>query len=780
MEQLIGRLFPGVAVKDPNELSNLADCLEESQVQIRFMRDKLSVTANGSTVQCTLASSAAALILQEQPSRGLDNEGESFVTASTKLPPARTTSLTSRRPARSCERILQNSSGTLCYFGPSSSMAFVMQLREELISTATQNPENLQPKQRRLRQEFAADDGCCTMEEPSTADNLEARAHGQRGSLQCYPEDSDEDSISANFSTSAISERPQKFVDFLPPREEVEHLVELFFVHIHPNMTLFHRPLFQNALEGLWTPEVDSQDVGWLTCCCLVLVFGCKHFALTSSFQNTPRSRSIRHLQQKLVDMALGNVAQLIQSATIQSVQALALLSLYLNTTRHRNASWIMMGCSIRMAISLGMHRSDNVLQQKSILSTAVERELRKRVWWSLYIFEQYNSALFGRPSAIDELETTTDLPTDSVLDEGYHRPPGLLKHDISLARIVNKIRRSQADQRRCARFSGGGSGPSLADDQMALRLLNELDTWFDKLPSFLRFDASNQSHIYPSHFRQLVTLQLRYQHARLLLTRSFYLRLMQNRSSSGQPAAGLETDLMVKFGDICVTSALASWRLARNLWERGQFNGDIWLDGVFLYQCGMVLSLACLDTRQRPSVTQVGDDRRVVYHAIESILSMLHDMPLDNPMSRMVQIADDFCNIVRSMKSEHAASVCDNPTVQDPSGDQQEPLPWSSSKNGQPARNSPPQAGQSRTSWAAESPTSMDALPPSWASAPPPLATVGGEVTPADDGDQEFLISASAWNVEGTQLIDSMLDWDLSQVFGFDGGGPMNNPFLV
>ncbi|KIW27847.1 uncharacterized protein PV07_07548 [Cladophialophora immunda] len=782
MEQLLDRLFPEVAVADANELANLADCLEKSHVQIHFARDKMSVTANGSTVQCGLASLTSAPVLQDQPSCVSQSDRRSFAATPLDLGPMPGTSPTSSRGGNCCERILQNSSGTLCYFGPSSSMAFVTQLREHLISTAIQNLEKLQPKQRRLRQKFVADNYCCTMEEPSTAKITQAPAAQRHGdSPQSSPEDVDDVSLDANAFRSPSSHGSQRLVDVLPARDEVEQLVELFFVHVHPNMTLFHRPLFQSALERLWTSDLDSQDVGWLTCCLLVLAFGCKYLASTPTGKTTPGPRDVRKLQQTLVEMALGHVARLIQCATLQSVQALALLALYLNTTHQRNASWIMMGCSIRMAVSLGMHRSDKILQQKSVLSTAVDRELRKRVWWSLYIYEQYNSALFGRPSAIDELETTSDLPTDSFLDEGYHRPPGLITHDTYLARIVDRIRKSQASQGRRVGCIGPDGGPGLSEHQTADRHLHDLDTWYEELPQFLRFDAANQRHIYPSHFRQLVTLQLRYQHARLLLTRPFYLRLVQTRSSTSE-GGGLEADPGTRYGDVCVAAALDSWRLAQHLWERGQFNGDIGLDGVFLYQCGMVLALACLDTRQRWDVDVAAPgsrDRKVFYHAIEGVLAMLHDIPPDNPMSRMVQIADDFCSIVRSMKSEPAAASGSNdPIIQDPRGDRQASalLQCASGQSSNSAGMAQGHEDQTRSFQAAESPNRLDGSL-AWAGPSPSLAAGLGEVNPVAREDE---LQASAWNMDGTQLIDSMLDWDLSQVFGFEGGGSMNNPFLV
>src|SRR5205085_6419196 len=46
---------------------------------------------------------------------------------------------------------------------------------------------------------------------------------------------------------------------------------------------------------------------------------------------------------------------------------------------------WIFLGDAIRMAQGHGLHRND-VLQYSDI----VERETRRRLWWTLYEFERY------------------------------------------------------------------------------------------------------------------------------------------------------------------------------------------------------------------------------------------------------------------------------------------------------------------------------------------------------------------------------------------------------
>lgn len=713
IEELVSRLFPKVATRDLNELTKLAEYLNKHKVEISLLEDKICISAPQMEI-------FSPTIDPYQPSR--ERLGI--------RPPEPHTAAAAR--IGGYDRILQNSSGTLSYFGPSSSMAFVTRLRETLVSKGDQDLETLQPKQQRLQKDFIADKYCCTMEKPScgrvSSVSPQSHAFEDRPSLR-------NDGVRETASIARPS-RPQTIFDCFPLRQEVDELVELFFLHIHPNMVLFHRPLFQSALEELWEcDKPESQDPGWMVCCCLVLVFGCECVISASPNTSDTRIHNTSIIQRKLLELALGKVAQLIFSATLQSVQSFALLSLYLNTTNQRNASWIMIGCAIRMAISIGMHREDELLMQRHIRVTPVERELRKRVWWTLYIFEQYSSALFGRPTAIDDVETSADLPIESVLDEGYHRPPGLIQYDVDLAKLVSNIRKKQA---RLGQYLSG-------EIQSADELLQALDKWYADLPTFLKFERANECHINPSHLRQLVALQLRYQHARLFLARPFLLQLFQKPS----PAT---LDLNTKFGDICASAALESWNLISTLRQRGKFDGNIWLDGVFAYQSGMVMSLASLDARQRLATC----NREELEGAIEGILDVLHEIPPNKPLSRLVQIADDFSSIVRAMRS------CLGPNTTQNQRKRQQVISAVLPRCPVDVPDCQPIAEnhQSNINAVSDDPTDLEV------SENPTLAL---EAQCSNIGEVLECQPYLGWGFEGGELIDTMLDWDVSHAFGFD-----------
>ncbi|CZR50302.1 uncharacterized protein PAC_00174 [Phialocephala subalpina] len=608
METLIERLFPHVAIEDTTELIKLSQYVECYNVQVDCEYPRLSAHSRprGSPFASTPSPSPP-----DSQSRS-EQELHQPLASEAHSPSSTSTS--------SYERMLQNSSGTLSYFGPSSSMAFVTKLRELLAYKRSQDTESLQGKQRRLWDEFIADKYSRTMEMESPLANDNGRSPIVATDLRAPEHPRPEfDGLSGHSSKEPLIP-PTGLLDQLPSKQETEEFVEVFFVHVHPNILLFHRPTFQAILEGLWSNSGgEYEDVGWIVCFCVIVIFG------------SPA---------ETLNFSLSKVSQLMLSATLQSVQAFTLLSIYLNCANERNASWVMSGCAIRMAISLGLHRGESVILRADVRMAAIDRELRKRVWWSLYIFEQYNNALFGRPSAIDDTDMVDDFPRESLLDEGFHRPPSLLRHDVALTRIVGKIRGSQIYQ---------GQDPDhefcrLPDLITVDGLLKELDIWHESLPPFLQFDETRQEHIYPNHFRQIVTLQLRYQHARLLLSRPFHLKaLYLLQSSQHNPAV---IDSTTKYSDICFNAAFESWKLTRVLWKKNEFNGNLWLDGIFAYQCGLILSLTFLDPRERSIIK----DLKELQHMIQDMLDILHKAPLNKTMRRLVQISEDFAGIVRAI----------------------------------------------------------------------------------------------------------------------------------
>lgn len=68
--------------------------------------------------------------------------------------------------------------------------------------------------------------------------------------------------------------------------------------------------------------------------------------------------------------------------------------------------SWKVSGSAVRGAMALGLH-----LRNVGIYTSDTSKEIRYRVWWSLYTLDHLLSVMTGRPSCIIDCTCTTPLP---------------------------------------------------------------------------------------------------------------------------------------------------------------------------------------------------------------------------------------------------------------------------------------------------------------------------------------------------------------------------------
>jgi hypothetical protein len=95
----------------------------------------------------------------------------------------------------------------------------------------------------------------------------------------------------------------------------------------------------------------------------------------------------------------------------------------------------------MRMALTMGLHRS---LPTEAAF-TAIERERRRRVWWTLYTLDRLYSSILGYPLLISDSAIDVELPTNDGLtasDQEEFADPAHLVANVKLTRITGQIRK--------------------------------------------------------------------------------------------------------------------------------------------------------------------------------------------------------------------------------------------------------------------------------------------------------------------------------------------------
>lgn len=159
-----------------------------------------------------------------------------------------------------------------------------------------------------------------------------------------------------------------------------DSLVDAFFTFYNSSYPLIHEPTFRLQYQNL-APRPREDVWGLLYNTILALGSWCINPENSSAdliYYNNARSRFRSNITE------MGNLAL---------VQALTLLSNYVQKRNKPNTGWNYLGIAIRMALGLGLHK-----EFPNWTKSPLKVEMRRRVWWILYIFDAGAAVTFGRP----------------------------------------------------------------------------------------------------------------------------------------------------------------------------------------------------------------------------------------------------------------------------------------------------------------------------------------------------------------------------------------------
>jgi transcriptional regulatory protein GAL4 len=110
--------------------------------------------------------------------------------------------------------------------------------------------------------------------------------------------------------------------------------------------------------------------------------------------------------------LTLGQQESVFEAASLASVQALVLLSNLSQKRNGPNTGWNLLGLAVRTALSLALHRE---LPHWNI--SLLEHEIRRRVWWGLFIFDSGASTTFGRAIMLPDQDSMNVHPVLNLDD---------------------------------------------------------------------------------------------------------------------------------------------------------------------------------------------------------------------------------------------------------------------------------------------------------------------------------------------------------------------------
>ena len=403
-------------------------------------------------------------------------------------------------------------------------------------------------------------------------------------------------------------------------------LIGSYFSHVNVDFPVLHQASFLETYQK-WRQSPSTVDRVWL--CVLLCVLILSRRVSTIPISEEQEEIWWRHVQSLF--------PVVIFTSNITSIQVLMLASLHLHNTSHRDTCWTLTGAAVRVAFAVGLHRD-----QVDTNGTPLIRELRKRLWWTLYAFEQVQVSSHDRPSAIDNALCSAGSPREDVLDMGLTVPPEYMAWSNRLVVMLSLICRALPTAAEDARM--GPLSP-------AAGLLRDLSRWSSQLPAHLSSDAIDTSP--PTFRRPLLLMHIRYHYNVSLIARYALL----SRFTSKPRDNGREEDLpqaIRSMSDVCIDSGRISCQLLLKLDRYNQFNSVTWWDVYHLYSSTLVLTLSIICT-----IVQNGADSACESRLILSDCASVATRHLQNPMTpgtmhRWLVVVSELETMVQEFTQRH------------------------------------------------------------------------------------------------------------------------------
>ncbi|KAJ5729540.1 uncharacterized protein N7483_004048 [Penicillium malachiteum] len=260
----------------------------------------------------------------------------------------------------------------------------------------------------------------------------------------------------------------------LASREEAEQVAGQYFDSIGYQYPFISRLEFMLHLRHIYSGGELSPEVHHAYHITIAT-------SLLMSSADPTQAVEFYHASQVTLPMAL-------QNEDLPAVRALLGLALYTMFATAGPSIWHVLGTTMRLAISLGLHKA------RSYTSVA-EEEMSKRAFWSLYNLDRLIASTLGRPLGIPDDDITVTLPRE--LNEDGTEAPGssamtIPLQVIRLRRIFSRIYRYL--------YNGLPRPPSHEVAATLDQFRREVDDWRMRAPvypSALLYSTSYYDYLY-------------------------------------------------------------------------------------------------------------------------------------------------------------------------------------------------------------------------------------------------------------------------------------------
>ncbi|KAI1293260.1 fungal-specific transcription factor [Xylaria venustula] len=183
----------------------------------------------------------------------------------------------------------------------------------------------------------------------------------------------------------------------LPAKATTDKLLHSYYSAVHVMTPVIHWPSFQRDVDRLYqSNDLRQVPTPWLAMFFAVLAVGCL-FSSDPAPERTLKAGEFLDASKNLMDPWANDYV-------LDDVRGLFLIGVALYEMNLKSAAWKWLGQAIRCAQDLELHLELGA-------RTRVEADMRRRVWWAVYIFDRTMALDIGRPFMIDDNDCDVALP---------------------------------------------------------------------------------------------------------------------------------------------------------------------------------------------------------------------------------------------------------------------------------------------------------------------------------------------------------------------------------
>ncbi|KAL2827912.1 fungal-specific transcription factor domain-containing protein [Aspergillus pseudoustus] len=217
----------------------------------------------------------------------------------------------------------------------------------------------------------------------------------------------------------------------LPPQEQADALLRLYFSTVNLFMPCIHEPSFRETYLEMQRSGLGSVRRSWL---------GILHVILAIA-TNVMSPTSPTHERAAQSNLYFDRAVELVRPAifgrlSLETVQLFLLVETYLEGTSSSSLTWTFHSLTVKGAYQLGLHTVGGKMELPDL-----EQEVRRRLWYCCVINDRLLSVSYGRPPLIQlshvRLGASLHLPFSNVSSTTTASSLGFFNALISLTHIM-------------------------------------------------------------------------------------------------------------------------------------------------------------------------------------------------------------------------------------------------------------------------------------------------------------------------------------------------------